>query len=163
MAHCPQPPGSALARSAHAGPRTCAAPRSRRLARRPRTMCGQDPCLDAFSSGRAVQANAAYSRARWPVFRPRASGEGFQVMCAVPTARAHARYRRPEPVPRQRRAIHRYRDRDVCPATSQQHAEPMRPADYSRRSGSVRSFPRRSPHTISTASTATLHVPGVAC
>ena len=44
----------------------------------------QDPCLDAFSSGRAIQASAADSRARWPVFAPRASGEGFQVMCAVP-------------------------------------------------------------------------------
>src|SRR5580704_6293492 len=44
----------------------------------------QGPCLDAFSSGRAVQANAADSRARWPVFAPQASGEGFQVMCAVP-------------------------------------------------------------------------------
>ena len=44
----------------------------------------QGPCLDAFSSGRAVQASAAESRARWPVFAARASGEGFQVMCAVP-------------------------------------------------------------------------------
>ena len=44
----------------------------------------QGPCLDAFSSGRAVQANAAGSRARWPVFAPQASGAGFQVMCAVP-------------------------------------------------------------------------------
>ena len=44
----------------------------------------QGPCLDAFSSGRAVQASAADSRARWPVFAPRASGAGFQVMCAVP-------------------------------------------------------------------------------
>jgi GAF domain-containing protein len=42
------------------------------------------PCLDAFSFGRAVQASAADSRARWPVFAIRASGEGFQVMCAVP-------------------------------------------------------------------------------
>jgi GAF domain-containing protein len=44
----------------------------------------QGPCLDAFASGRAVQACAADSRARWPVFAPRASGAGFQVMCAVP-------------------------------------------------------------------------------
>ena len=44
----------------------------------------QGPCLDAFSSGRAVQANAADSRVRWPVFARQASGEGFQVMCAVP-------------------------------------------------------------------------------
>ena len=44
----------------------------------------QGPCLDAFSSGRAVQANAADSRARWPVFAPQASREGFQVICAVP-------------------------------------------------------------------------------
>jgi len=44
----------------------------------------QGPCLDAFSSGRAVQANAVDSLARWPVFAPQASGEGFQVMCAVP-------------------------------------------------------------------------------
>ena len=44
----------------------------------------QGPCLDAFSSGRAVQANAADSRARWPLFAPQAAGEGFQVMCAVP-------------------------------------------------------------------------------
>ena len=44
----------------------------------------QGPCLDAFSSGRAVQATAADSRARWPVFASRASGAGFQMMCAVP-------------------------------------------------------------------------------
>ena len=44
----------------------------------------QGPCLDAYSSGRAVQANAADSRARWPDFASQASGEGFQVMCAVP-------------------------------------------------------------------------------
>jgi GAF domain-containing protein len=44
----------------------------------------QGPCLDAFSSGHAVQASAAASRARWPVFATRASGEGFRVMCAVP-------------------------------------------------------------------------------
>jgi GAF domain-containing protein len=44
----------------------------------------QGPCLDAFSSGRAVQASAADSRARWPVFAPHASDAGFQMMCAVP-------------------------------------------------------------------------------
>jgi GAF domain-containing protein len=44
----------------------------------------QGPCLDAFSSGRAVQASAADSRARWPVFAPEASDAGFQMMCAVP-------------------------------------------------------------------------------
>ena len=44
----------------------------------------QGPCLDAFFSGRAVQASAADSRARWPVFAPQASGAGFQMMCAVP-------------------------------------------------------------------------------
>ena len=44
----------------------------------------QGPCLDAFSTGRAVQADAASSRARWPVFAPRAAQEGFQMMCAVP-------------------------------------------------------------------------------
>ena len=44
----------------------------------------QGPCLDAFSSGRPVQANAADSRARWPVFAPKASDAGFQMMCAVP-------------------------------------------------------------------------------
>jgi GAF domain-containing protein len=44
----------------------------------------QGPSLDAFSSGRAVQASAADSRARWPVFAPQASGAGFQMMCAVP-------------------------------------------------------------------------------
>jgi GAF domain-containing protein len=44
----------------------------------------QGPCLDAFSSGRAVQASAADSRVRWPVFAPRACGAGFQLMCAVP-------------------------------------------------------------------------------
>ena len=44
----------------------------------------QGPCLDAFSTGRAVQASAAGSRARWPVFAPQASRAGFQVMCAVP-------------------------------------------------------------------------------
>src|SRR5580658_5833491 len=44
----------------------------------------QGPCLDAYSSGRTVQANAADSRVRWPVFAPQASDAGFQLMCAVP-------------------------------------------------------------------------------
>jgi transcriptional regulator with GAF, ATPase, and Fis domain len=44
----------------------------------------QGPCLDAYSTGRAVQASAADSRARWPVFAPQASHAGFQMMCAVP-------------------------------------------------------------------------------
>ncbi len=44
----------------------------------------QGPCLDAFSSGRAIQASAADSRGRWPVFAPHASEAGFQMMCAVP-------------------------------------------------------------------------------
>jgi len=44
----------------------------------------QGPCLDAFSSGRAVQASAADSRSRWPIFAPHASEAGFQMMCAVP-------------------------------------------------------------------------------
>jgi GAF domain-containing protein len=44
----------------------------------------QGPCLDAYSSGRAVQATAADSRARWPVFAPQAYDAGFQLMCAVP-------------------------------------------------------------------------------
>jgi GAF domain-containing protein len=44
----------------------------------------QGPCLDAFSSGRAVQATAADSRARWPAFAPHAFDAGFQMMCAVP-------------------------------------------------------------------------------
>src|SRR5580693_8500279 len=44
----------------------------------------QGPCLDAYSSGRAVQASAAASRARWPAFAPQASDAGFQLMCAVP-------------------------------------------------------------------------------
>jgi GAF domain-containing protein len=44
----------------------------------------QGPCRDAFSSGRAVAANAADSRVRWPVFARQASSAGFQVMCAVP-------------------------------------------------------------------------------
>ena len=50
----------------------------------------QGPCLDAFSSGRAVQASAVDSRARWPSFATRASGEGFRIICAVPLrVRAH--------------------------------------------------------------------------
>ena len=44
----------------------------------------EGPCLDAYSTGRPVQASAADSRARWPVFAPRASEVGFQLMCAVP-------------------------------------------------------------------------------
>ena len=44
----------------------------------------QGPCLDALSTGRAVQASAADSRIRWPVFAPHASDPGFQMMCAVP-------------------------------------------------------------------------------
>ena len=44
----------------------------------------QGPCLDAFSSGAALQASASDSRARWPVFAPHASEVGFQRMCAVP-------------------------------------------------------------------------------
>jgi GAF domain-containing protein len=44
----------------------------------------EGPCLDAFSSGRSLQAGAADSRVRWPVFAPRAAEVGFQRMCAVP-------------------------------------------------------------------------------
>ncbi len=44
----------------------------------------QGPCLDAFSSGRPVQASGADSRGRWPVFAPHAFAAGFQMMCAVP-------------------------------------------------------------------------------
>ncbi len=44
----------------------------------------QGPCLDAFSTGRPLQASAEGSSIRWPVFARRASGAGFQVMCAVP-------------------------------------------------------------------------------
>jgi len=44
----------------------------------------QGPCLDAFGSGHAVQASGAESRARWPVFAPRASEAGFHALCAVP-------------------------------------------------------------------------------
>ena len=34
--------------------------------------------------GPAYPGGAADSRARWPAFAPRASGAGFQMMCAVP-------------------------------------------------------------------------------
>lgn len=44
----------------------------------------QGPCMDAFSTGRAVQAGAADSRTRWPDFAPHAFDAGFQMMCAVP-------------------------------------------------------------------------------
>jgi GAF domain-containing protein len=44
----------------------------------------QGPCLDAFSTGQAVQASAADSRSRWPTFAPQASEVGFKTMCAVP-------------------------------------------------------------------------------
>ena len=44
----------------------------------------QGPCLDAFGSGRPVQATAAEGSIRWPLFAPRASEAGFRVMCAVP-------------------------------------------------------------------------------
>jgi GAF domain-containing protein len=44
----------------------------------------QGPCLDAFASGRTVQATAAEGSSRWPLFAPRASEAGFRVMCAVP-------------------------------------------------------------------------------
>jgi transcriptional regulator with GAF, ATPase, and Fis domain len=44
----------------------------------------QGPCLDAFATGRPVQASAADSRIRWPSFAPHASEAGFQMMCAVP-------------------------------------------------------------------------------
>jgi GAF domain-containing protein len=44
----------------------------------------QGPCLDAYSSGQSVQANAADSLARWPDFAPQAYDAGFQLMCAVP-------------------------------------------------------------------------------
>jgi GAF domain-containing protein len=44
----------------------------------------QGPCLDAYSSGCAVQASAADSRDRWPIFAPQAFRAGFQLMCAVP-------------------------------------------------------------------------------
>jgi len=44
----------------------------------------QGPCLDAFATGQALQASAADSRARWPLFASQASEVGFQRMCAVP-------------------------------------------------------------------------------
>jgi len=44
----------------------------------------QGPCLDAFGSGRTVQATAAEGSSRWPLFAPRAAEAGFYVMCAVP-------------------------------------------------------------------------------
>ena len=44
----------------------------------------EGPCLDAFGSGRTVQATAAEGSSRWPLFAPRASAAGFCVMCAVP-------------------------------------------------------------------------------
>jgi GAF domain-containing protein len=44
----------------------------------------QGPCLDAFSTGRVLQASAASSRTRWPVFAQHAVDSGFQLMCAVP-------------------------------------------------------------------------------
>jgi GAF domain-containing protein len=44
----------------------------------------QGPCFEAFGSGRTVQASAAESRRRWPLFAPRASAAGFERMCAVP-------------------------------------------------------------------------------
>ncbi len=44
----------------------------------------QGPCLDAFGSGRTVQATAAEGRSRWPVFAGVASEAGFRVMCGVP-------------------------------------------------------------------------------
>ena len=49
----------------------------------------QGPGLDAFGTGQPVQASAAESLSRWPVFAPRASEAGFQAMCAVPM-RAHS-------------------------------------------------------------------------
>jgi len=44
----------------------------------------QGPCLDAFSTGRVLQAGAASSRTRWPVFAQHAVDSVFQLMCAVP-------------------------------------------------------------------------------
>lgn len=44
----------------------------------------QGPCMDAFSTGRPVQAGPADSRTRWPDFAPHAFDAGFQLMCAVP-------------------------------------------------------------------------------
>ena len=44
----------------------------------------EGPCLDAFSTGRPLQANAESSSIRWPAFAQRATDSGFQMMCAVP-------------------------------------------------------------------------------
>ncbi len=44
----------------------------------------EGPCVDAFSSGQPLQASAADSRVRWPVFAVHAAEVGFQRMCAVP-------------------------------------------------------------------------------
>jgi GAF domain-containing protein len=44
----------------------------------------QSPCLDAFGSGRTVQAGEAEGWNRWPGFAPRASEAGFRVLCSVP-------------------------------------------------------------------------------
>lgn len=44
----------------------------------------EGPCLDAFSSGRPVQAGVEDSRRRWPTFGPHAAEVGFRRMCAVP-------------------------------------------------------------------------------
>ena len=46
--------------------------------------CAQGPCLDAFGSGKVVQASGAESHARWPLFAPQASEAGFHALCAVP-------------------------------------------------------------------------------
>jgi GAF domain-containing protein len=44
----------------------------------------EGPCLDAFASGRPVQASAADSLGRWPAFAPQASEAGFGRMCGMP-------------------------------------------------------------------------------
>jgi GAF domain-containing protein len=44
----------------------------------------QGPCLEAFGSGRTIQASADESRRRWPLFAPQAAAAGFERMCAVP-------------------------------------------------------------------------------
>src|SRR5205814_3170929 len=61
----------------------------------------QGPCLDAFSTGRPVQASAAGSRA--PLAGLRAGGVrgGLPGDVRGPAAGTHARDRGPEPVPRQ--------------------------------------------------------------
>ena len=70
----------------------------------------EGPCLDAFSSGRAVQAK----RGRQP--RPLASFRAARGRSRLPAdvrgaaAGPHRRHRRPERVPRQRRAVQRRRD-----------------------------------------------------